>query len=126
VVACGTRTLIDVVFGSYNVSEIAYAPKLLGCLREGMLLLADRNFAAAALISQIAATKADLLIRCKNNRKLPPIGRLSDGSWLTVVGSVVVRVIDAEIGITPQGGPRRTERYRLITCPFGACSGELV
>lgn len=115
VVACGTRTIVDAVFGTYGVSEIAYAPKLLGCLRDGMLLLADRNFAVASLVEQIADTKADLLIRCKNNRKLPPIERLPDGSWLTPIGSVVVRVIDAEIVVTPKGGTRRTGRYRLIT-----------
>lgn len=115
VVACGTRTIVDAVFGTYGVSEIAYAPKLLGCLRDGMLLLADRNFAAASLIEQIVDSKADLLIRCKTNRRLPVIERLPDGSWLAPIGSVVVRVIDAEIALTPKGGARRTSRYRLIT-----------
>ncbi|NMM89648.1 hypothetical protein B2J88_35825 [Rhodococcus sp. SRB_17] len=108
------RTVIDAVFGSYSVSEIAYTPKLLGCLYEGMLLLADRNFAVAALIEQIA-TKADVLVRCKSNRAVPSIERLPDGSWLTPVGSVVVRVMDAEIAITPRNGQRRTECHRLIT-----------
>ena len=115
VVACGTRTIVDAVFGTYGVSEIAYAPQLLGCLRDGMLLLADRNFAVAALIEQIADTKADLLIRCKSNRKLASIERLPDGSWLAPIGSVVVRVIDAEIVVTSKGGTPRTGRYRLIT-----------
>jgi hypothetical protein len=31
VVACGTRTVIDAVFGTYGISEIAYAPTLFGC-----------------------------------------------------------------------------------------------
>jgi hypothetical protein len=115
VVACGTRTLVDAVFGSYGVSEIAFAPRLLRCLRDGMLLLADRNFAVASLIEQIADTKADLLVRCKDGRRLPSVGRLPDGSWLTPIGSVVVRVVAAEIAVTPQGGVRRTARYTLIT-----------
>ncbi len=72
VVACGTRTVIDAVFGSDRIGETTYAPTLVRCLRPGMLLLADRNFAVAALITAIAATDADLLIRCKNNRILPP------------------------------------------------------
>jgi hypothetical protein len=80
-----------------------------------MLLLADRNFAVAALIEQIADTKADLLIRCKSNRKLASIERLPDGSWLAPIGSVIVRVIDAEIVVTPKGGTPRTVRYRLVT-----------
>jgi Transposase DDE domain len=65
VVACGTRTVLDAVFGPLSVGETNYAPRLLGCLQHGMLLLADRNFAAAELIEQVAATGADLLFRAK-------------------------------------------------------------
>lgn len=115
VVACGTRTVVGAVFGTYGVSELAYAPKLLGCLREGMLLLADRNFAVAALIGQIAETKADLLIRDKTNRVMALIEHLPDGSWLAVKGPVALRVIDADIEVVPKNGPRRVERYRLLT-----------
>jgi hypothetical protein len=115
VVACGTRTVIDTVFGTYSVGELTYAPELFRCLREGMLLLADRGFGYADPVSVIAATKADLLIRCKNNLALPAVTRLPDGSWLTCMGQVVVRVIDAEITVIPHGGPRRCERYRLVT-----------
>ena len=115
VVACGTRTVVDVVFGSLRVAETAYAPRLFGCLRPGRLLLADRNFAVTALIEQITCTGADLLIRAKLNRRVPAITRLGDRSWLTRAGAVTVRVIDAEIAISCAGGPRRVERYRLIT-----------
>lgn len=115
VVACGTRTVVDVVFGPFRVAETAYAPELSGCLKRGMLLLADRNFAVTALIEQITGTGADLLIRAKLNRRVPAIEYLSDGSWLTRSGTVTVRVIDAEIAVTCAGGPRRRERYRLIT-----------
>jgi hypothetical protein len=51
-----------------------------------MLLLADRNYAAADLIRTLAATKADLLIRCKNGRRLPVMQRYRDGSWLSTIG----------------------------------------
>ena len=44
-VACGTRTIIDAVFGPTGTGETGYAPGLLGALR-GMILLGDRNFAA--------------------------------------------------------------------------------
>ena len=115
VVACGTRTILGAVFGPYRVGELAYAPRLLGCLRPGMLLLADRNFAVAGLFSQIASTGADLLIRCKNGRKLPATSYLPDGSWLTRCGPLTLRVIDAEVTATLRGGGRRTGRYRLIT-----------
>ncbi|WP_405181317.1 IS4 family transposase [Nocardia sp. NBC_01377] len=115
VVACGTRTVIDAVFGTHGISEQAYAPQLFGCLREGMLLLADRNSAVAALITQIAETKADLLVRAKTGHAVPMIERSADGSWLTLKGQIVVRVIDADIEVAPHGGPRRTEHYRLLT-----------
>ncbi|MGV9666912.1 IS4 family transposase [Nocardia niigatensis] len=115
VVACGTRTVVDAVFGPYTTGETAYAPKLLDCLKPGMLLLADRNFAVAALIEKISATRAELLIRCKNGRALPSIKHLPDRSWLTRIGPVLVRVVDAEITVRCHHGPRRVGRYRLIT-----------
>jgi len=115
VVACGTRAVIDAVFGSLSIGETSYAPRLLGCLKPGMLLLADRNFAAKHLIEQVAATGADLLIRCKDNRRLPAIDCCGDGSWLARVGAVTVRVIDAQIVVRCAGGPGRVGRYRLIT-----------
>ncbi|PXX51873.1 IS4 family transposase [Nocardia tenerifensis] len=115
VVACGTRTVIDAVFGPYLTGETTYAPQLFDCLKPGMLLLADRNFAVAALIEKISGTRAELLIRCKDNRTLPPIKQLPDRSWLARVGTVVVRVVDAEITVRCQDGPRRAGRYRLIT-----------
>lgn len=42
-------------------------------LRAGMPLLGDRNFAASALLNSRAATGADLLVRCKSGRNLPPV-----------------------------------------------------
>lgn len=115
VVACGTRTIIDAVFGPHNIGETTYAPQLLRCLRPGMLLLADRNFAVTALIEQIAAADAHLLIRCKDQRKLPPIKQLSDHSWLARMGTVTVRVIDAAINVKLGTGATRTGHYRLVT-----------
>jgi hypothetical protein len=115
VVACGTRTILGAVFGPYRAGELSYAPRLLGCLRPGMLLLADRNFAVAGLINQIASTGADLLIRCKNGRRLPPTGRLPDGSWLTRCGPLTLRVLDAEITATLGSRTQHTGRYRLVT-----------
>lgn len=115
VVACGTRTVIDAVFGSYGVGETTYAPNLLRCLTPDMLLLADRNFAVTALIEQVSAADAQVLIRCKDGRKLPPIQRLGDHSWLARMGSVTVRVIDATIAVRLGTGTIRRGRYRLVT-----------
>jgi hypothetical protein len=118
VVACGTRTIIDAVFGATNVGETTYAPTLLRCLRPGMLLLADRNFAARTLIEAINAAGADLLIRCKDARVLPRIDTFPDGSYLTRLGEVSLRVVDAEVVVTATAShdrKHRVGRYRLIT-----------
>jgi hypothetical protein len=116
-VACGTRTLIDAVFGPVTSGETTYAAELLRSLRAGMLMLADRNFAAGKLIAAIAATKADVLVRVKTGRgapALPVVRRHCDGSYLSHFGGVPVRVVDAQITITTTAG-RRTSCYRLAT-----------
>jgi hypothetical protein len=113
-VACGTRSVIGAVFGPATTGELEYTRRLAVDLRAGMLLLGDRNFAAAALLHHLAATGADLLVRCKANRKLPPVARCRDGSALTRIGPLTMRVIDAEITIRTARGTR-TGHYRLLT-----------
>ncbi|WP_281189918.1 IS4 family transposase [Micromonospora inyonensis] len=125
---CGTRSIIDAVFGPVSTGELDQARTLARSLRAGMLLLADRNYAAADLITTLAATRADLLIRCKNGRRLPVITRYRDGSWLSTIGTVRVRVIDAQISVTTTDGIR-TGGYRLITTlldPHTHPAGELM
>ncbi|WP_212612626.1 IS4 family transposase [Pseudonocardia hierapolitana] len=113
-VACGTRTLIDAVFGPTTAGETTYTPRLLASLRAGMILLADRNFAAAGLLAQIAATGAQVLVRLKNSRTMPVLARYPDGSYLSTLAALPVRVIEAEITITTTAG-RHTGVYRLAT-----------
>ena len=74
-VACGTRTLIDAVFGPTTSGETTYAPGLLRSLRAGMIMLADRNFAAGALAAKIAATQAEFLIRVRTGAGRPQAPR---------------------------------------------------
>jgi Transposase DDE domain len=113
-VACGTRSLIDVVFGPLAAGETTMTNQLIQHLHAGMLVLCDRNLTTAALTRRIAATDAHLLGRCKANRQLPVVGRLPDGSWLSLLGGVQVRVVDAEITIATSAG-RATASYRLAT-----------
>ena len=116
-VACGTRTLIDAVFGPTTSGETTYAPGLLASLRAGMIMLADRNFAACPLAAGIARTGAQFLIRVRTGAgapALPVLARCPDGSYHSRFGGVPVRVIDARITITTTAG-RRTGTYRLIT-----------
>ncbi len=113
-VACGTRTIIDATFGTTGVGETTYTHDLLVSLRAGMILLADRNFAARDLITAVADTGAQLLIRVKNGRKLPVCRRLGNGSYVSRIGPIEVQVINCEITITTDAGTR-CEVYRLIT-----------
>ncbi|TLS46018.1 transposase [Streptomyces montanus] len=113
-VSCGTRTVIDAVFGPTTDGETSYAPRLLRNLREGMIVLLDRNFAARTLVTAMVRTGAHVLVRAKNGRRLPVLGRCGNGSWLSAIGAVPVRVIDCEITITTAVS-RRTGRYRLLT-----------
>jgi transposase IS4-like protein/DDE family transposase len=113
-VACGTRSVIGAVFGPATTGEQEYARRLAVDLRAGMLLLGDRNFASAALLNHLAATGADLLVRCKSGRNLPAVAHYRDGSTLTRIGALTVRVIDAEISIRTAAGTH-TGRYRLLT-----------
>lgn len=113
-VACGTRTIIDAVFGPTTTGETTYTPALLRSLHTGMILLADRNFGAAGLLARIAATGADVLVRLKNGRKVPVLARYRDGSYLSTLGTVRVRIVECEITIATTAG-RRTGVYRLAT-----------
>jgi Transposase DDE domain len=106
--------VIDAVFDPITTGELDQARVLTRSLHNGMLLPADRNYAATDLIKTLAATTADLLIRCKTGRRLPVIGRHLDGSWLSTIATTRVRAIDAQIAISTTAGTR-TGGYRLIT-----------
>jgi Insertion element 4 transposase N-terminal/Transposase DDE domain len=116
-VSCGTRTVIDAVFSPVSKGETTCAPGLLGSLRAGMILLADRNFGAGFLAAQIAGTRADFLIRVRSGYGapgLPVLSRLPDGSWLSRFGGIPVRVVDAQVTVVTSAG-RATAGCRLMT-----------
>jgi hypothetical protein len=113
-VACGTRTVIDATFGAGSVGETTYTLDLLRGMHRGMIVLADRNFASQALLAAVRDTGAHLLVRVKNSRNLPVCARLPDGSYLSRMGSLEVRVLCCEITITTSAGVR-TETYKLVT-----------
>lgn len=125
-VSCGTRTVIDAVFGPATDGETTYAPRLLSSMREGMIVLADRNFAAQTLLTAIAnmaKTGAHVLVRVKNGRRLLVLGRCGDSSYLPAIGAVPVRVIDCEITITTAAG-RRTSGYRAVVAAAAVGAGS--
>ncbi|MEU4565017.1 IS4 family transposase [Actinoplanes sp. NPDC023936] len=117
IMACGTRSVMDAVFGPITSGETTYAKDLLARLPAGVLLLADRNFAAGHLLKLVTGRQAHVLVRAKTGRggpKLPVLLRLRDGSYRSVFGGQSVRVVDAEISIKTKAGTV-TGVYRLIT-----------
>jgi len=113
-VSCGTRAVIDATFGSTVLGETTYAADLVRALHPGMIVLADRHFAAQNLIVSIVETGAEFLIRAKNGRQLPICRRLGDGSYVSRIGPVEVRVIRATLTVTTSAG-RRAEVYTLLS-----------
>jgi Insertion element 4 transposase N-terminal/Transposase DDE domain len=146
--ACGTRGLLGAVFGPVRGTgsgERALAGQLLGHLRKGMLVLADRNFYSWALWHAAAAAGADLLWRVTASMDLAVLRELPDGSFLAHVNDPAavharnrrngqrrrrrsslppgtgplpgmrVRVIEFRLEVTAGDGRTRTEQYRLIT-----------
>lgn len=113
-VACGTRAVIDAVFGPRKPGEPVLGRRLLRSLHAGMVVLLDRGFATNAFLQAVDGTGADFLARLSAARKPPVLGRLSDGSFLSRIGTVEVRIIECEITITTTAG-RHTGVYRLAT-----------
>jgi len=114
-VETGTRALIGAAFGTPAEGEITWARRLLNHLDASMLVLMDRGFDGADFLAAVAATKAQLLVRVKNGRRLPVIGRLPDGSILTIIGRTRLRVITAHVALTCQDGTTYGDDYRLAT-----------
>jgi hypothetical protein len=114
-VETGTRGLLGAVFGPTAAGERAYATRLLHLLRPDMLLLHDRGFDSNDFLEDVAATGAQLLVRAKSSRRLPVLAVLPDGSYLTRIASLALRVIEARITVTGADGSRVCGVYRLLT-----------
>lgn len=114
-VETGTRALIGAVFGPTREGETDYARRLLHLLTPDMLVLWDKGFDSNAFLAEVHGTGARILGRLRNNRRTPVLVRLVDGSYLSTIGSLRVRVIDARITVTVAGGTTFTGTYRLVT-----------
>jgi hypothetical protein len=139
-VECGTRAVIDAVFGPLRHKELPQAHDLLPALSPGMLLLADRGYDGFEAIRDAAATGADLLWRVQAGRLLPVIHPLPDGTHLTLIAdrrsgdrlakwlhrgritplptaltAITMRVISYQITTTAPDGTSRTSTVRLVT-----------
>jgi Insertion element 4 transposase N-terminal/Transposase DDE domain len=112
----GTRGLLGAALGSAaDRDEARLARRLLHLLRPGMLILLDRAFDANAFLAEVHATGTMLLARAKSTRNPPVLQHLPDGSWLSCLDGLDVRIIDADVAMTGADGSRVTDRYLLIT-----------
>jgi len=120
---CGTRALAAAVHGSYGTGEKTLARELIGQLGEGMLCLADRNFACWELWHDAAVTGAQLLWRIGASFSLPVDEVLPDGTYLSRLQAprrlrtdgaedITIRVI--EYRLEDEDGTV-TETFALIT-----------
>jgi len=124
-VACGTRAVLAAAFGPTSIDERDLAARLLGALHPGMLVLADRNFGYRPPLTALAETGADLLVRVKAGLRWPVCRRCGDGSWISRIGPLEVRVLQAQITVATPAG-RRTQLYQLVTTVTDASCADLV
>ncbi|MEW2051517.1 hypothetical protein [Streptomyces sp. NPDC005476] len=111
----GTRGLIGAFFGPASKGEPDYAHDPVGHLTSDMLLLADRAFDSNRLLVDIAAQGAQFLIRATTVRRPPVLALLPDGSYLTRIGDLSLRVIEAEVRSRTADGGAFGGTYRLLT-----------
>jgi Insertion element 4 transposase N-terminal/Transposase DDE domain len=114
-VETGTRAMLGAAFGSTATGELDWARKLLHLLDESMLVLMDRGFAGGEFLAEVAATKAQFLVRLTATRRPPVLRHLPDGSFISLIGGVKVRIIAASVTVTCHDGTRYGDAYRLAT-----------
>jgi hypothetical protein len=112
----GTRGLLGATLGSRaERDETSLARRLLHLIGPGMLVLLDRGFDSNAFLAEIAATGAALLARAKSTRTPLVLAHLPDGSYLSQLEGLDVRIVEAQIAMTGADGTRIADSYRLIT-----------
>jgi hypothetical protein len=112
----GTRGLLGAAIGcAADRDEAHLARRLLHLLSPGMLVLLDRGFDGNAFLTEVHATGAMLLARAKSTRNPRVIQHLPDGSYLSDLDGLDVRIIEADVTMTGADGSRTGDRYRLIT-----------
>ena len=93
------------MFGTTADGEITWARQLLHLLDATMLVLMDRGFDAGEFLAAVAAARAQFLVRLNATRRPPVLARLPDGSVLSLIGGVKVRIIAATVTVTCHDAP---------------------
>jgi hypothetical protein len=114
-VETGTRSVIGAVFGPTREGETSYATRLLKHLGPEMLVLWDRGFDSNDFLAAVDATGAHVVGRIRQRRRPPVLTALPDSSYLSVIGTVAVRIIEAQVSVTCADGSTFDGSYRLVT-----------
>jgi hypothetical protein len=88
---CGTHAFLAAEVDAYSVGEKTLAGRLYPRLRRDELLTADRNFYSFDAWSSAVRTGAALLWRAPTQLRLPVVGVLVDGTFISVVINPKVR-----------------------------------
>jgi hypothetical protein len=80
-----------------------------------MLLLGDRAYDSGEFLAAVDKTGAKLLVRGGSSRRPPVLRHLSDGSYLSDVAGLAVRIIEADLAMRGADGTTVHDTYRLIT-----------
>jgi hypothetical protein len=99
--------------GDRDVSHLAR--RLMPLLGAGMLLLGDRAYDSGEFLAAVDRTGAKLLIRGGPTRKPQVLRHLPDGSYLSDVAGLAVRIIEADLAMCGTDGTTVHDHYRLIT-----------
>jgi len=123
-VECGTHAVLDAGVWPVHTSETRVSRRLLRSLPPATLLLYDKAHYGYPTALAVRTRGADFLGRVPASAVLPPLQRLSDGSYLSRLYPatdkhrsqttlLVVRVL--EYTLTDPHRPGRGERHRLFT-----------
>jgi hypothetical protein len=88
---CGTHAFLAAEVDAYSVGEQTLAGRLYPRLRRDELLTADRNFYSFDAWSSAVRAGAALLWRAPTQLRLPVVGGLADGTFISVVINPKVR-----------------------------------
>lgn len=114
-VGTGTRAVIGAVFGPTREGETSYATRLLHHLSPMMLVLWDRGFDGNGFLAAVHATGARVVGRISQRRRPPVLKPLADFSYLSVIGGVAVRIIEAQVHVACTDGSGFDGSCRLVT-----------
>jgi hypothetical protein len=124
---CGSHAMVDAQIGpttGKGSGEQTLARRLYPRLEPDWLLIADRNFYNFGDWRLAAATGAQLLWRVKADLGLPLLGRLGDGSYLSVLINPRIPALDASLTVVAQPQGQEVQAFGGVFEGSGSVTGQ--